>query len=298
VCAISRATAGSPPPERQEFEEKMMSIFRLLFASCIALIASPVFAQGIAQERLRESPRHHEWIDVATESGRKVRSFVVYPESGQRKLAVIVLHENRGLTDWVRAFADQLADAGYVAIAPDLLSQFDEHHARTGDFTSEDAAREAIYKLDDEQVMRDLKAVQRWVANTPASSGEVAIVGFCWGGTQSFRFATRAPQLAAVAVFYGTAPTEPGQLSNIEAPVYGFYGENDARVNGTLPDTEALMNKLRKRFEPEIYPGAGHAFMRAADDEAAPTPVIFARDKAFDRLRDVLAKADAATPTS
>ena len=86
------------------------------------------------KQRLENSPRHHEWIDVATEGGRKVRSFVVYPESGQRKLAVIVLHENRGLTEWVRAFADRVAGAGYIAIAPDLLSQYDDAHKRTSDF--------------------------------------------------------------------------------------------------------------------------------------------------------------------
>jgi carboxymethylenebutenolidase len=99
-------------------------------------------------------------------------------------------------------------------------------------------------------------------------SGKLAVVGFCWGGGQSFRFATNRHDLNAAFVFYG--PTPDG-LSAITAPVYGFYAGNDARISSTVPATREAMAKAGKKYEAVIYEGAGHGFMRAGEDPTRTT---------------------------
>ncbi|MDX1617284.1 MAG: dienelactone hydrolase family protein [Balneolaceae bacterium] len=258
----------------------------LLFA-LILLLAGPLFAQDFALEQLEQSPRHHEWVEVQN-GERTVHSFVAYPEASESTPAVIVIHENRGLTDWVRSFADQLAGRGYLAIAPDLLSGFDAEHERTGDFPSSDAARDALYRLDPEQITGDLKAVKDYIAGVPASTGTVAVMGFCWGGSQTFRFATNASDLAAAMVFYGSPPDREAAYRGISAPVYGFYGGEDARINATIPETEKLMEKHGKTYRYAIYEGAGHAFMRRGDDPDGSPANRTARNRSWERLEKIL----------
>jgi carboxymethylenebutenolidase len=254
----------------------------------LALAAPGAAAQEWAIERMGASPRHHEWVEVPAGEGRTVRSFVAYPEKAEGALAVIVLHENRGLTDWVRSFADQLAAAGHLAIAPDLLSGFAAERPHTGAFPSSDAAREAIYALDADRVTSDLLAVQKHAAALPGASGKTAIVGFCWGGAQSFRFASNSPDLATALVFYGTAPTDEERIAAIRAPVHGFYGENDERVNATIAETKRRMEAHGKTYTVEIYEGAGHAFMRQADDPEGPPAAKAAKAAAWERLVTIL----------
>lgn len=265
-----------------------MDIKVVLFSVCLSIFVFPALGQDFAVEQLEESPRHHEWVTVSAPEDRTVHSFVAYPEREENAPAVIVIHENRGLTDWVRSAADQVAAAGYIAIAPDLLSEFDAEHEQTSDFESSDAARSAIYDLDDEQVIEDLQAVQEHAAQMPASSGTTAVMGFCWGGSQTFRFATHASDLSAALVFYGTAPEDEERIQNISVPVYGFYGENDERVNSTIPRTEELMEKQGKTYEYEIYDGAGHAFMRRGDDPEGSPEHQQARDDAWERVEQIL----------
>lgn len=262
----------------------LISISALTVA--MMLSAGRAAAQDWAIEQLDASPRHHEWVQVRAGSDRTVHAFVAYPESDEPAPSVIVIHENRGLTDWVRLFADQIASEGYVAIAPDLLSGFDAEHQRTSDFTNSDAARDAIYQLESDQVMSDLAAVQDYIAAVPASSGSVVVAGFCWGGAQTFNYATESTGIAAALVFYGSPP-ESG-YSEIEAPVYGFYGENDERINATIPETQERMAEHGKVFEAVVYGGAGHAFMRQGDDPEGSDEAKAARDEAFERVRDIL----------
>lgn len=264
---------------------------RLLAALCLLAAATVAQAQPHALARLENSPRHLEWTTLDAGAGRTLHAFVAWPERHADALAVIVIHENRGLTDWVRSFADQLAEAGYIAIAPDLLSGFDAGHARTSDFASEDAAREAISRLDPARVTADLRALQDWAAKLPGGDGRVALMGFCWGGAQTFRHATHAQDLAGAYVFYGTAPTDRDALARIAVPVHGFYGADDQRVNATLEATRGAMRELGKVYEPVVYDGAGHGFMRAGDDPAAAPGLRAARDAAFARLTSLLAKA-------
>jgi carboxymethylenebutenolidase len=262
---------------------------RVAVVVCIALgaLTTMAEAQDFALARLELSPRHHEWIALARE-GRTLNAFVAYPEVDSKAHAVVVIHENRGLTDWVRSFADQLAEAGYLAIAPDMLSGDGPDGGKTSDFPSSDAAREAIYSLDPERVTADLHAAADYVTELPAASGTVSVAGFCWGGSQTFRFATNREGLASSCVFYGSAPTAEDDVARISSPVYGFYGQNDNRINSTLDDTASMMGAAGKVFERVIYDGAGHAFMRRGDASDADEASRAARDAAFERLLGIL----------
>ena len=264
-----------------------MKTTTLVLAGSLALLAAPALAQDWALQGLEKSPRHHEW--VAIKSGdRTVHTFVVFPESKAKATAVIVIHENRGLTDWVRSVADQLAEAGYVALAPDLLCGTAPEGGRTKDFATSDAAREAIYKLTPDQVTADLDAVAAYALKMPASNGKLAVAGYCWGGGQTLRYATHNKDLDAAFVFYGAFEHTKEQLANIAAPVYGFYGGNDERINATIAPTAALMRELGKKYEPVTYEGAGHGFMRGGEDPQGSEADKQARTEAWERWKKLL----------
>lgn len=225
--------------------------------------------QEWAKARLAKSPRHQEWVKVK-HGNREVNSFVVYPEVKKKATAVVVIHEINGLTDWVQSLTDQLAEAGYVAIAPDLLSGMGSGGGGTSSFTDRNAVGQAIRDLSPDQITADLNAVADYVSKLPASNGKVAVGGFCWGGGQTFRYATNNPNIKAAFVFYGPTPStaegpDKAALERIKAPVYGFYAGNDARINAALPKTTELMKELGKTFDVVVYEGAGHGFMRAGE---------------------------------
>lgn len=236
---------------------------------------------------LANSPRHHEWVTLSHDN-REVEAFVVYPETNDEAKSVIVIHENRGLNDWARLFADKLAAEGYLVIAPDLISNTVDGINKTTDFENSDKARDAIYALDDAQVTADLDAAFNYIKNDSASTGEVAVIGFCWGGSQTFRYATNNSEISSAHVFYGTAPKEESVFSEIAAPVYGYYGGNDNRVNSTLEETDTFMKNAGKSFKYEIYDGAGHAFMRSGHSATANDPNKLAHDQAWERLLNLL----------
>ncbi|MFB6340438.1 dienelactone hydrolase family protein [Saccharicrinis sp. FJH62] len=261
----------------------MKRIFLLLLASFSLLT---IQAQDFAVKELNASPRHQEWIKVKS-GDRDVNCFVVYPETSKKATVVIAIHENRGLTDWVRSFADQLAGKGFIVIAPDLLSDFGPYLSRTSDFKSSDEARNAIYALTPDQVMNDLNAVQNYASQIPAGNGKTSVIGFCWGGTQSFRMATYNHDIKAALVFYGSAPDKKG-IKQIAAPIYGFYGGNDQRINAGIPETEKLMKEAGKSYDYVIYEGAGHAYMRQGDDPKGSAENKTARDKSWERLLKIL----------
>lgn len=260
----------------------------LLFAAGIAA-ASAAQAQDWAKTRLDQSPRHLEWITIP-QGPRSVQSFIAFPEAKDKATAVIVIHEIFGLSDWARSVTDRLAEAGYIAIAPDLLSGAAPKGGGTAELGSGDAVRKAISSLPPDQVTADLKAVAAYAAKLPACNGKVVVAGFCWGGGQSFRFATNEADLKAAFVFYGTGPESPSELKRIACPVYGFYGGNDARVTSTVDQTAALMKQAGKVYEPVIYEGAGHGFMRAGEAPDASEANQKAHAAAWGRWLEVLGK--------
>ncbi|MGZ7077972.1 MAG: dienelactone hydrolase family protein, partial [Thermoanaerobaculia bacterium] len=200
-----------------------------------------------------------------------------------------------GMSDWVQVLADEVAEAGYIAIAPDLLSGLGPKGGGTSEFTDGAAIGKAIRDLPPDQITADLNATADYVAKLAASNGKVAVAGFCWGGTQTFRFATNRPSLAAAFVFYGSGPESPEAIAAIKSPVYGFYAGNDARIGATVPKTQELMKAAGKTYEVVTYDGAGHGFMRAGDAPASPADAAYegnkkARDAAWVRWKALLAK--------
>lgn len=238
-------------------------------------------------DRLNDSPRHGEWVDV-NNNGKMIHTWVVYPESTEPTPVVILIHENRGLNDWARGMADQVAEAGYIAVAPDLLSEFSDAFTRTSDFPDEDAARTALGELKPERVQSDLQAVADWAKTIPASNGKLVSAGFCWGGGQSFTFATKSDDLAAALVFYGTGPTDASAYENVSSPVFGFYGGADERVNATIDASAQHMTSAGKQYDYKIYDGAGHAFMRSGEDASGDPANIAARNAAWERMKEIL----------
>jgi carboxymethylenebutenolidase len=261
----------------------------LITFAVLALCCSPARAQEFAKQRLEKSTRHQEWVEIKHD-GRSVHSFVVYPEVKDKAMAVLVIHEIFGLTDWVRGLADQLAEAGYIAIAPDLLSGMGPNGGKTDAFKGQSEVMQAIRALPADQITADLNAVSDYVIKLPAANGKLTVCGFCWGGGQSFRNATNRKDLKTSFVFYGPPPTKEEDIARINCPVYGFYGENDARINATIEQTKKLMKDAGKTYEPVIYDGAGHGFMRAGEDPNGRPADKKAREDAWKRWKELLGK--------
>jgi len=250
-----------------------------------ALGMSVVSAQDWARDRVGKSPRHREWVTVKHD-GRNLETFVVYPESRDKTPVILVIHEIFGLSDWVQDLADQVAAAGYIAVAPDLLSGMGPKGGRTPDFP-QGGVTQAVSHLDPNQVTADLNAVADYALKLPAANGKLFVTGYCWGGGQSFRFATNRSDLAAAFVFYGPPP-DKDTMVRIQAPVYGFYAENDARIDATIPATRDQMREAGKVYEPVIYASAGHGFMRAGEAPDASEANSKARTDAWARWKKLL----------
>jgi carboxymethylenebutenolidase len=257
---------------------------RFLVAALLAVImCDPLcnaLAQDWAKERLLKSPRHGEWVDFKS-GDRTIKAFVVYPERKDKAPVVLVIHEIFGLTDWVRGICDQLAENGVIAIAPDLLS------GQT--FEDVDGARKAISALPKEQVKGDLNAASDYaLTKIPAANGALGVCGFCWGGGWTFSYASVNPKLKAAYSFYGTPVDNAEDAAKIACPVYGFYAEKDERVNAGIPKAEELMKAADKKYEPIIYKGATHGFMREGESPTGSPENKKARDDAWARWKKLL----------
>lgn len=260
------------------------------FATTLLLCAASTLpAQDWAVKRLDASPRHHEYVTLKA-AGRDVQAFIVYPEVKSKATSVVLIPEIFGLSGWAKSMADDLAAAGYVVIAPDVLSGKGPNGGGTDSYPSQDQVTKAVSSMDPAEVLADLDAAADYIRAVPAANGKFASVGFCWGGGKSFAFATHRKDLSAAFVFYGPPPTD-ADMANITAPIYGFYGGNDARIDATIPATVTAMKAAGKTYEPITYDGAGHGFMRAGVDPANTVEGnTKARQEGFTRLTAELAK--------
>ena len=261
---------------------------RITLLTLLVLCAVPLAsAQDWARAALEKSPRHREWVTVKHD-GRSVETFVVYPESKGKTPVVLIIHEIFGMTDWVQDLADQVAAAGYIAVAPDLLSGMGPNGGRSSDF-AEGKANEAVSHLNPDQVTADLNAAADYGLKIPSSNGKLFVGGFCWGGSQTFRFATNRGDLSAAFVFYG-GPPEKDAMARIKAPVYGFFAGNDARIGAMIPDAMVQMKAAGKTFDIVTYDGAGHGFMRAGEAPDGKDADKKARTEAWARWKSLLGK--------
>jgi carboxymethylenebutenolidase len=230
-------------------------------------------------------------VDVSYAGGPPIRTFVVYPQRSDSAPVVIVIHEIYGLTDWLRSVADQLAADGFIAVAPDLISGLGPGGGGTESAESRDEVVKLIGGLSPDEANRRLNVVRAFALQIPSANGRIGTVGFCWGGSRSFAYATAQPALDAAVVYYGSPPDDE-KLAFIEAPVLGLYGGDDARVNATIGPAAKKMKSLKKSYEREIYDGAGHGFLRQqtgrdganrrAAEKAWPRTVKFLRKRLVD----------------
>ena len=268
-----------------------------LFILILLLPLASASAQDWAKAKLESSPRHREWVTLKHDS-RSLQAYVVYPEVKQKATVVVLIHEIFGLSDWAKEMADELAGAGYIVVAPDLLSGFGSNGGGSSEFSGQEATMKAVSGLDSAVVTADLDAAADYGKHLPSANGKLAVAGFCWGGGKTFLFATHRKDLSGAFVFYGPPPAD---VSTITAPVYGFYAGSDARITSTVPDTTAAMKAAGKKYEPVIYQGAGHGFMRAGEDPAPATTADIAaankkaRQEGFARLTMLLKQIDQQT---
>ena len=220
-----------------------------------------------AAARLQASPRKGEFRAVALASGSKdsLMVWVSYPEGRAKAPVIVVIHDNQGLSTWVRGVADQLAADGFIAIAPDLLSRV------RGGASSQELAGDSVRKIiggvtrDDKNL--GVQAAASFGMSFPNAEKRYGVVGYCWGGGASFDHAVFSGALGASVVFYGTPPARDS-LAKIRAPVLGLYGGTDARIGATVPGTDSAMKALGKSYEPHSFDGAGHGFLRSQDNPA------------------------------
>ncbi len=289
----------------------MMRVMKLLcIATAVALAgacAVSCSAQAWAKAELDKSPRHGEFVTLTEANGRKLQAWVVYPQVKTKAPVVIMIHEIFGLSDLAQEMADELAGAGYIVVEPDLLSELGPATSAAGAtaqgesgapyvsaqpggtsaFPDRNATVRAVSSLPDTQVLADLDTVADYGKKIPAANGKLYVAGFCWGGGKSFRFATHRSDLSAAFVFYGPPPPA-ADMKNITAQVYGFYAGNDERITATIPQTEADMKAAGKTYDPIVYDGAGHGFMRAGEAPDADAADSAARAQGFRRLVTLL----------
>lgn len=217
-----------------------------------AIAASPAAAAIIAADDKRLKTSAVTWNVAA---GREMKGYMALPAKARGKLpVVIVIHENRGLNDHIRDVTRRMALEGYIALAPDFLS------TSGGTPADENAAREAIGKLDLVQAVTDGAATIRWLRTHRYSTGKVGVIGFCWGGAMANRLAvTSGSALAAAVPYYGPAP-DPAEAAKVKAPILLHYAGIDDRVNKTAQPWIDALKAAGVPTEAFFYPGANHAF--------------------------------------
>jgi carboxymethylenebutenolidase len=216
-----------------------------------------------ATSTLLHSTLRKEFVDLPV-GDIKMHTWIEYPAGEGKSPVVIVMQHGPGMDDWQRALADQLALEGFIAVAADLYSGLGPNGGNWDSFEGVDAAMRASGKLTPDEAIRRYKAAYDYGIKLPRANGKVATVGFCAGGTYSFRFAGEVPEINAAVVFYGTQPSAD-IMAKIKAPVLGFYGEDDARVTATVEPTVSAMKQQGKSYEPHIYPHATHGFLEFQD---------------------------------
>lgn len=224
-------------------------------------IVLAVAAGTIAGPPHRTGDIHAEYVKIP--AGRDtISAYVAYPERTDRAPGVVVIHEIFGLSDFIRQTTEQLARDGFVAVAPDLLSR------RGGTPASADAARKLIAGLDPDTLTADLDATLAYLKGLPAVRPErTGVIGFCWGGGQSFRYATHNPSLRAFVVCYGPGP-EALAIARLRAKGFGVYAANDARIDAGLADLDQAVRTYYKDYRYVVYPGVGHGFLRSREQPA------------------------------
>ncbi len=205
-----------------------------------------------------------------------------WAEAPNARGGVLVIHENKGLNDWVRSVAGRFAGIGYSGLAIDLLSG----QGGTAKFTDPAQATAALGKIPPQEFVANLKSGIGELARRVGDK-KLAVVGFCMGGGLVWQLlASGEPQLVAAMPFYGPAPDNPDFSGSKNVAVLGFYGAQDQRVNATEPVAKAALEKAGLVHELVTEPDANHAFFNDTGDRYNAT----AADDAWRRVQDWLTK--------
>jgi carboxymethylenebutenolidase len=213
------------------------------------IAADPAAAAVVASDDQRVTAQDVVWPAA---DGRRLKGYLARPKAGKLRGAVVVVHENRGLTEHIRDVTRRAALAGYLALAPDFLT------GKGGTPVDQDAARKLIGELDLPQTVADAVATLDWLRGQGGTG--VGIVGFCWGGAMVNRVAVAAgPKLDAGVSFYGPAPS-PAEAGKVSAPLLIQLAEKDARVNATALPWVSALRGAGKQVRAINYQGVDHAF--------------------------------------
>ena len=204
-------------------------------------------------------------VEVPGEEGA-IRGYLARPRGEGPFAAILLIHENRGLTEHIKDVARRFAKVGYSGLAVDLLSRV----GGTAQFTDTTEVTTAISKLDQEGVISDLRSSVTWLEEQPyVQAGRIGGTGWCWGGGQAWRLATKEPKMNAVVAFYGPNPPLE-DVPNIQAAVLGIYGEEDRRITDQEPELEEALADANKTYEMRVFPGANHAFFNDTGERFNP----------------------------
>ena len=265
-------------------------IFPTAMIASMAMLFSPALAQAeTIQDQLDDSPRHLEFIDVPVEGSESIAAFIAYPERSDAAESIVIIHDIRAMTPYVRRVADRLAENGYLAIVPDLLSGKGPGGGNTDSFENGGDILRAVRTLESDEVTARLRACVKHVRALPSTNDTVSVAGFCFGGSQTFRYVTNDDSIKAAYVFYGSPP-EDDALARIACPVYGFYGENDNRINSTIEATKTKMAALDKAYDPLIYNGVGHGFVGPGTEPDAAETLKARTEEAWARWLELLGR--------
>ncbi|MBI4284514.1 MAG: dienelactone hydrolase family protein [Chloroflexi bacterium] len=186
-----------------------------------------------------------------------IKAYEVRPAGEGPFPALIVIHENRGLTGHIKDVTRRFAAQGYLTLAPDLLSRVGGREM----FATDEEAVAAIGRLTVDGVMQDLQSAFDYLkGQSYVKPDHIGVIGYCWGGANSLLMATRVEGLRTAIVYYGRNPAKIDDVANISGPVLGIYGELDTGITGSVPALAETMAKYNKSFEYKVYSGASHAF--------------------------------------
>jgi carboxymethylenebutenolidase len=268
---------------RRTFLTRLIALTGSMAAAHLLLEKSGLADNVVSKMESQQIKVDSAMITYPSTQDVKITGYVSVPQGDAKYPGIIVIHENRGLNDHTRDVARRFAGAGFVALAPDLLSR----KGGTASMASPDKAREAIGTVTSAEARADLQAGLAYLNQHPkVQEGKLASIGFCWGGARSFLLATESDLLKAAVVFYGSAPPAE-QLTKLRCPVLGMYGKTDERITSQVPTVAEAIKKVGRSFEYKIYSGAGHAFFNdtgerynaEAAKDAWEHTLVFLREK-------------------
>jgi carboxymethylenebutenolidase len=231
------------------------SLARLAGGSAAALALLPVLESSYSQApKVPPDDKNLEIGRVEYDAdGTRISGYLARVKGGEKRPAVIVIHENRGLTPHIEDVARRFAAEGFLALAPDMISPLG------GTAAAGDQATKMLGSIGADDHVSRLAAAVRFLASHPESTGKVGVVGFCWGGGMVNRLAAAGTSLNAAVAYYG-AQLAAAEVPKITAPMLFHYGSLDQRINAGIADYEAALKANDKVYETYMYEGANHAF--------------------------------------